>query len=241
MWKALAGKCPNALQPMEFNLPKPILYLITRGATAETTTPASEEFRHILLQVSTAVAVGIQLIQIREKNLPARVLFELTASVVAIARGSSTRILVNDRADVAASAGAHGVHLTMRSLMPALIRKTFGADFLIGASTHSLDEAREAQKGGADFAVFGPIFPSPSKERYGAPLGMDRLAEAVREMQPFPLIALGGISTRNARECLRAGAGGIAGISLFSEPDTLARTIEAISDLREPDLTGVTK
>jgi thiamine-phosphate pyrophosphorylase len=226
---------------MKFNLPKPILYLITRGETAETTTPASAEFRNIQLQVSTAVAAGIQLIQIREKNLPARVLFELTASVVAIARGSSTRILVNDRADVAAGAGAHGVHLTRRSLLPALIRETFGANFLIGASTHSLDEAREAQKGGADFAVFGPIFPSPSKERYGAPLGVDRLAEAARELAPFPLIALGGISDRNARECLHAGANGIAGISLFSEPKTLARTIEVISELREPDLTGVAK
>ena len=226
---------------MEFNLPKPILYLITRGATAETTTPASEEFRHIQLQVSTAVAAGIQLIQIREKNLAARVLFELTVSAVAIARGSSTRILVNDRADVAAGAGAHGVHLTTRSLLPALIRKTFGAKFLIGASTHSLDEARQAQKGGADFAVFGPIFPSPAKERYGAPLGVDRLAEAARKMTSFPLIALGGISHKNARECLRAGASGIAGISLFSEPETLARTIEVLSDLQEPDLTGVAK
>jgi thiamine-phosphate pyrophosphorylase len=219
---------------MEFNLPKPILYLITRGATAETTTPASEEFRHIQLQVSNAVAAGIQLIQIREKKLSARVLFELTASSVAIARGSSTRILVNDRADVAAGAGAHGVHLTTRSLTPALIRRTFGANFLIGASTHSLDEAREAQKRGADFAVFGPIFPSPSKERYGAPLGVTRLAEAAREMTPFPLIALGGISRKNAMECLRAGASGIAGISLFGEPDTLASTIEAISDLQGP-------
>jgi len=226
---------------MEFNLPKPILYLITRGATAETTTPASEEFRHIQLQVSAAVAAGIQLIQIREKNLPARVLFELTASAVAIARGSSTRILVNDRADVAAGAGAHGVHLTTRSLLPALIRKTFGPNFLIGASTHSLDEAREARMGGADFAVFGPIFPSPSKERYGPPLGLDRLAEAVRGMTPFPLIALGGISDSNARECLNAGASGIAGISLFSEPNTLARTIELMSGLREPHLTGVAK
>lgn len=226
---------------MEFNLPKPILYLITRGATAETTTAASEEFRHIQLQVSTAVAAGIQLIQIREKNLPARVLFELTASAVDIARGSSTRILVNDRADVAAGAGADGVHLTIRSLKPALIRKTFGANFLIGASTHSLDEARRAQEGGADFAVFGPVFPSPSKEGYGPALGVDRLAEAVRGMTPFPLIALGGISLSNARECLQVGASGIAGISLFSDPNTLARTIEVISDLRETNLTEVAK
>src|SRR6202171_5680589 len=140
MWKARAEKYPNTSRPMELNLPKPILYLITRGVTAETTTPASEEFRNILLQVSAAVAAGIQLIQIREKNLTARVLFHLTASVVAIASGSPTRILVNDRADVAAAAGADGVHLTTRSLTPSVIRKTFGSSFLVGASTHSLNE-----------------------------------------------------------------------------------------------------
>jgi thiamine-phosphate pyrophosphorylase len=221
---------------MELNLPKPILYLITRGVTAETTTPASEEFRNILLQVSAAVAAGIQLIQIREKNLTARVLFQLTASVVAIASGSSTRILVNDRADVAAAAGADGVHLTTRSLTPSVIRKTFGSTFLVGASTHSLNEAREAQRGGADFAVFGPTFPSPSKAQYGPPLGVDQLAEAARELTPFPLIALGGISIKNASECLRAGASGIAGISMFGEPKTLAATVDLISDLPEHGL-----
>lgn len=230
---------------MEFNLPKPILYLITRGATAETTTPTSEEFRDILLQVSTAVAAGIQLIQIREKNLTARVLFELTASVVAISRGSATRVLVNDRADVAAGAGAHGVHLATQSLAPALIRKAFGANFLIGASTHSLDEAREARKEGANFAVFGPIFPTPSKGKYGPPVGTEQLEVAARELAPFPLFALGGISTGNANECLRAGASGIAGISLFGDHDNsqnnLAAAVAAINGLSKPDLTGVAK
>jgi len=227
---------------MELNLPKPILYLITRGATSETTTPASEEFRDILLQVSTAVAAGIQLIQIREKNLTARVLFELTARVVAIARGSATRILVNDRADVAAGARAHGVHLTTRSLTPALIRNAFGRSFMIGASTHSLDEAREARKEGANFAVFGPIFPTPSKGKYGPPVGTERLEVAARELAPFPLFALGGISSGNAIECLHAGASGIAGISLFGDHDnsqSLAATIAAINALSKPDLTGV--
>jgi thiamine-phosphate pyrophosphorylase len=223
---------------MEFNLKKPILYLITRGATTETTTPASEEFRNILVQVSTAVAAGIQLIQIREKNLAARVLFELTASVVAIARGSATRVLVNDRADVAAAAGAHGVHLTTRSLSPGSIRSCFSRSFVIGASSHSLEEAREARQEGANFAVFGPIFPTSSKEKYGPPVGVDRLAEAVRELAPFPLIALGGVSNSNARECLQAGARGIAGITLFGDcqgPPNLAATVAAINVLSSPD------
>ena len=221
---------------MMLNLPKPILYLITRGATTEATRPDSEEFQNILRQVFAAVTAGIQLIQIREKQLTAQVLFELTAGVVTIARGSSTRVLVNDRADIAASAGADGVHLTTRSLTPDVIRKTLGAKFLIGASTHSLTEAQDACRQGADFAVFGPIFPSPSKEKYGLPLGLGKLSEAARELTSFPLIALGGISIENVNECLLAGANGIAGITLFSEPNSLATTVETINELSKTDL-----
>jgi thiamine-phosphate pyrophosphorylase len=226
---------------MTLNLPKPILYLITRGATAETTAPDSEEFQNILQQVSAAVTAGIQLIQIREKQLTTRVLFELTARVVAIARGSSTRVLVNDRADIAAGAGADGVHLTTRSLTPDVVRKAFGVDFLIGASTHSLTEARAARREGADFAVFGPIFPSPEKEKYGPPLGAGQLVEATRELAPFPLIALGGISIENVNECLSAGVSGIAGITLFAAPHTLAETVETINEMAKAKLRRTAK
>ena len=221
---------------MMLNLPKPILYLITRGATTEATRPDSEEFQNTLRQASAAVTAGIQLIQIREKQLTAQVLFELTAAVVTIVRGSSTRVLINDRADIAASAGADGVHLTTRSLTPDVIRKTFGAKFLIGASTHSLIEAQDAWRQGADFAVFGPIFPSPSKVKYGPPLGLGKLSEAARELASFPLIALGGISIENVNECLLARAKGVAGITLFSEPNSLATTVETINELSKTDL-----
>jgi thiamine-phosphate pyrophosphorylase len=147
---------------MRSNLLKPILYLITRGATTETTTPEAVEFQEILTQVSAAVTAGISLIQIREKKLTSRVLFELTLRVAMITRGSPTRVLVNDRADIAAGAVADGVHLTTRSLGADVIRKTFGDQFLIGSSTHSLAEARAAKEGGANFVVFGPIFDSSS-------------------------------------------------------------------------------
>jgi thiamine-phosphate pyrophosphorylase len=216
---------------MTLNLSKPILYLITRGATAETTTSKSPEFLAILQQASAAVNAGVQFIQIREKQLTARVSFELTAAVVSIARGSgtdATRVLVNDRADIAAAAGADGVHLTTNSITPDVIRKAFGAKFLIGVSTHSLIEARNACRHRADFAVFGPVFPSPSKAQYGPPLGLGKLAEAARELKAFPLLALGGVSLENVNDCLAAGASGIAGITLFGEPSTLARTVEMI-------------
>src|SRR5437764_13173276 len=170
---------------MSLNLSKPILYLITPGATAETTTPSSGPFQEILHQVSVAVAAGIQLIQLREKNLTARVLFELTERVMEIVCGTATKVLVNDRADIAAGAGADGVHLTTRSLEADVIRRTFAPNFLIGVSTHSDVEARRARDAGADFVVFGPIFPTQSKKEYGPPLGIGKLSEVAYEVEPM--------------------------------------------------------
>src|ERR1041384_3099208 len=207
---------------MALQFRKPILYLITRGASKPSTTSKSPEFQAILTQVSAAVAAGIDLIQIREKNLSARVLFELCEQAVRLTTGSATRLLVNDRADIAAGAGADGVHLTTRSLDAGAVRKTFSEELLIGVSTHSIDEAVAARNGGADFIVFGPIFQTLSKEEYGAPLGLERLSAVTTALGGFPVLALGGITIGNAQDCLKAGASGIAGISLYSDHATLA-------------------
>jgi thiamine-phosphate pyrophosphorylase len=102
-----------------------------------------------------------------------------------------------------------------------------------------LTEVQDACRQGADFAVFGPIFPSPSKEKYGPPLGLGKLSEAARELAPFPLIALGGISIDHVNQCLLAGAKGVAGITLFSEPNSLAITVETINELPKTDLRRV--
>jgi thiamine-phosphate pyrophosphorylase len=213
---------------MKFDLSKPILYLITRGASSETTTPESPEFRQILEQVSAAVAAGIELIQLREKRLTARVLFELSEQSAALTRGSATRLLVNDRADVAAAAGADGVHLTTQSIDTATIRRTFGENFLIGVSTHSLAEAEVAKEDGADFVVFGPVFATPSKENYGPPAGLAKLEGVAKQLAPFPVLALGGVDVTNARDCLRSGASGIAGISLFEDPDRISEVVRKL-------------
>jgi thiamine-phosphate pyrophosphorylase len=220
---------------MKFALSQPILYLITRGATAETTTPDRPEFQEVLDQISAATAAGIDLIQIREKRLTARVLFELAQRAVEQTNGTATKILINDRADIAAGAGAAGVHLTTQSIQASSIRKTFGKDFLIGASTHSIEEATAAREGGADFAVIGPVFETSSKSEYGRPLGLEALAEAARRLAPFPLLALGGVSIENAQSCLDAGASGIAGISLFADPARLKSVVDSIrSKSRQP-------
>jgi len=206
---------------MNLDPSRPILYLITRGATTETTTPKSLEFEQIIEQVSAAADRGIDLIQIREKRLSACVLFELTQRVVALTRGTATRLLVNDRADIAAGTGADGVHLSVQSIDAASIRHTFGNDFMIGASTHSLDEARAARTGSADFIVFGPVFETASKREYGAPVGVEELSRVTRELADLPVLALGGITMDNFGLCLNGGARGVAGISLFSQPQNL--------------------
>jgi thiamine-phosphate pyrophosphorylase len=185
----------------------------------------------VLALVRAAVKARVSLIQLREKNLPARPLYELTARSAAITEGTTTRLLVNDRADIARAARADGVHLTTRSMEASVIRRSFGPDFLIGVSTHSLAEAQsECESGAADFAVFGPIFDTPSKRAYGTPLGLEALREAARLLSPFPLIALGGVTQENASATLRAGASGIAAIRLFDDPSTLATTVSAIRE-----------
>jgi thiamine-phosphate pyrophosphorylase len=146
----------------------------------------------------------------------------------AFTRGSSTRLLVNDRADIAQAAGADGVHLTGRSLEAALVRGAFGKHLLIGVSTHSLAEARAARESGADFVVFGPVFETASKRLYGEPVGLEKLEEVAREMAPLPVIALGGVTLNNALDCIRAGASGIAAIRLFSDSEGLNKVVEAV-------------
>jgi len=212
---------------MPLRLPPPIIYLITKGATNAHTTSASEEFASVLELVSAAVAANVSLIQIREKHLTARVLQELTTESAKLRRASQTRLLVNDRADIAQAARADGVHLTTRSLAPAVVRSTFGPDFLIGVSTHTVEELREARDQKADLAVFGPIFATESKRSYGEPLGPAKLAEVVSDLSPFPIVAIGGLKLDNANNCFNAGAVGVAAIGLF-QPGDLAETVNQL-------------
>jgi thiamine-phosphate pyrophosphorylase len=195
----------------------PISYLITDGRTRPETTAASPEFTRLLALVGAGVASRVSLIQLREKLLRPRLLYELTAQAVALTKGSPTRLLVNDRADIALAAGADGVHLTTRSLDAAVVRRISNSNFLIGVSAHSLAEAQAARAAGADFAVFGPVFDTPSKQAYGTPIGLEGLREAARALAPFPLLALGGITRDNLPQALSAGARGIAAIRLFGE------------------------
>lgn len=154
---------------------------------------------------------GVEMIQIRAKELSARALAELVRGALANARQS--KILVNTRSDIAIACGAHGVHLPADSIAPATIRRLTSAGFLIGVSCHNVDELRAAEREGADFAVYGPVFPSVTKSL--TPIGIHAFREAVAAVG-LPVYALGGVTAANAQACIDAGATGIAGISLFT-------------------------
>ena len=154
---------------------------------------------------------GVEMIQIRAKELCARELADLVRG--AVARAGQSKILVNTRTDVALACGAHGVHLPAGSMSPDTIRRIAPGGFLIGVSCHTLEELRGAEREGADFAVYGPVFPSVTKSL--TPIGIDAFREAARIVH-LPVYALGGVTAQNALQCIAAGAAGVAGISLFT-------------------------
>jgi thiamine-phosphate pyrophosphorylase len=208
----------------------PITHLITSGETTLRTTPRSNEFSNILKLIEAAVAAELSFVQIREKQLSARVLFELVVRCAELTRGSQTKLLVNDRVDVALTAAADGVQLKSESMSAAVVRQLCQRDFLIGTSTHSLAEAKAARDGGADFVLFGPVFETESKKAFGPPQGVEKLRQVTKELGTFPVIAIGGVSVENGKECFRAGASGVAAIRLFSDARTLAQSVKGIRE-----------
>lgn len=201
----------------------PITCLITTG---DATDADFEAFSQRIVETAIRAShSGVSIIQIREKNLSARLLFELTSDVVDATRESATRVLVNDRADIAFACGAQGVHLTSNSLPAKVIRENFPREFIIGVSTHSIDEVAIAAQSGADFAVYGPVFTTPSK---ADAKGIEALREVCTSAAPFPVLAIGGVDAENVDEILRAGAGGIAAIRAFDDENSLGRLLSKL-------------
>jgi thiamine-phosphate pyrophosphorylase len=218
----------------------PILCYVTDRRSLSLTT-ASANVSVLAEKIATLAGSGVDWVQIREKDLSAR---QLTGLVRATLRCTLVqthrdpdmpRIIVNDRVDVALTAGAGGVHLGERSLpvgdAKVVVRSRASVkNFLLGVSCHSLESVKSAAGGGADYAFFGPVFATPSKAAFREPQGLRRLAEVCRSM-PIPVLAIGGITVENADKCFAAGAAGIAAIRLFQEAPEPAAVVAALRQM----------
>jgi len=177
-----------------------------------------------LLQAGALARSAPVLFQLREKGLEALPLLRLAREAGSLLKGSGSLLMVNERADVAAAAGADGVHLPESSCPALCIRKAFPA-LLAGQSVHSHEKAAEAEKSGVHYLLFGPVFATPSKERFGAPQGLDNLEKVCRAVS-IPVFAVGGITPERAFACIERGAWGVAALAPFLDAGALPGTVE---------------
>jgi thiamine-phosphate pyrophosphorylase len=229
--------------PIVCPLPRPalrILCYVTDRRSLPLSTSA-DAHRLLVESIGSAAAAGVDWIQLREKDYLAKEWTRLVHESLERVKGfrSATRILVNDRLDVALACGAGGVHLSENGIPVAeacrlrdeyFAERNLKHDFLVGLSCHSLGAALGAARSGADYIYFSPIFFTPSKANYGPPQGVQRLARVCAAVD-IPVIAIGGITLQNAPECFEAGASGIAAIRLFQEPaGPLSQTLGTLRD-----------
>lgn len=195
----------------------------------------------LYIAVRQALIGGVRAIQLREKDLGTRELLKLAYSMRNLTAKYDARLFINDRFDIALAVGADGVHLTQKSIPTDAVRNIVNASrvtrhtsrFLIGVSTHSMKEAKEAEKGGADFITFGPVYRTSSKLKYGVPVGLNRLKRVSRELD-IPVFGLGGVKKKRIEEVMKAGSHGAAMISeILCADDIKNRTKEIINLLGE--------
>ncbi len=182
----------------------PRLYLITdRHQTRHQT---------LVSALEQALTSGTRMIQVREKDLDTPDLLNLLTELLPMIRHYQGLTFINDRTDLVLALGADGVHLRADSLPVSVVRQQLGKDHLIGKSTHSIEEVKRAEDEGADFVALGPIYQTPSKQSYGAPLGLSTLREA-SSISHLPIFAIGGVNPERIPELRDAGAYGVAVIS----------------------------
>jgi thiamine-phosphate diphosphorylase len=227
-------------------LPRPCICLVTdrsrlppppADAVALSDSPALGPLAERLMLAGQA---GVDLLQVREPDLSAAELGALVRDVrTRLADGETgarARIIVNERVDVALAAEADGVHLKSDSIPTALVRRHVPAAFLVGRSVHSLDEARAAEAEGADYLIFGTVFPSGSKPRGHRTAGLEALAGVTQAVR-VPVLAIGGISLNTVAAAAEAGAAGVAAIGLFFDAagpmaDLRGRLTQTVAGLR---------
>jgi len=177
--------------------------------------------RDLVTVVAECLAAGLPAVQLREKDLGAADLAALARQLQPLTREHRARLIVNDRVDVALAVGADAVQRTHTSLAVDDMRAIAGLRLRIGASVHSLDDARDAEARGADWIVFGPVYDTASKRQYGAPQGLEKLVAVVRAVR-IPVVAIGGITPARVAEVRRTGARGVGVISAILAADSPA-------------------
>ena len=176
--------------------------------------------KDIISSVRRSIDGGVKAIQLRGKNLPAREILRIGERLRLLTSEYSVKLFINDRIDVAMILGADGVHLGQNGLPVGIVRKILGDSLIIGVSTHSLKEAKDAERGGADFITFGPIFATPSKVVYGPPVGLRRLVNLTGRIK-IPVFAIGGINMDRIQDVMKKGANGVAVISAILNSESV--------------------
>lgn len=211
---------------MKPRLARPIICVVTRARGARGT----PERTVLLERLERAAAAGATMVQVRERQFGDRDLAEFVQDVIAVARPAGALVTVNDRTDVALAAGADGVHLKSDGPLPHDVRTIVPPAFIIGRSVHGDDEAIAMEASGAcDYLLFGTVFPSRSKPADHPVAGLDALARVCRRVT-IPVVAIGGVTVERAADIARAGAAGVAAISLFSEAQDVATTVRDLRD-----------
>jgi len=184
--------------------------------------------RALVQLVGEAARAGVDLIQIRERDLDDGALVALARAAVAAVHGTSARVIVNDRTDVALAAGAAGVHLRSDSIPPRRARAMAGDGFLVGRSVHDEAEAAAVDaEGGCDYLIFGTVFPSSSKPAGHQAAGLSALSRVCARVS-LPVLAIGGLSIARAPDVARVGAAGVAAIQLFAASADLRETVRGL-------------
>ena len=205
---------------------QPAICVVTRGRGSAD----SSERAALLERLESAASAGATIVQIRERQFDDRELVRFTEQVADAVRPHRVLVAVNERVDIALAAGAGGVHLKSNSPPVSDVRRIVPAEFVVGRSVHSVEEAVAAERsGGCDYLFFGTVFPSTSKPADHVVAGVEAL-ERVCHAVALPVIAIGGISRERAPLVVRAGAAGIAAISLFADSRDIASTVREVHD-----------
>ena len=185
--------------------------------------------RPLVSVLAQALKAGRPSIQLRERDLFAKELLALADEIQQLTGPRGVQLVINDRLDVALSLEGAGVHLRSNSLPVSVARRLIGPRRVLGASVHSVKEAVEADAGGADYIVLGPIYDTPSKQRYGPPLGLSALEGAARAVR-VPIVGIGGVTAARARDMRLAGAFGVAVVTTVLSADDVEGATRALLD-----------